>query len=144
MAVYIAMIHKDPGSDYGVSFPDFPGCVTAGRTLEEAREMASEALALHVGYMIETGRSLPEAKTLDAIVADPENAAVVSFLAVPGPQAKSKAVRVNIMIPESDLRRIDATAHRLGMSRSSLLVRAARELLAASPPPAPPIRADTP
>ena len=34
---YIGLVHKDAGSDYGVSFPDRPGCVTAGATLEEAR-----------------------------------------------------------------------------------------------------------
>ena len=33
---YIALVHKDPDSDFGVSFPDFPGLVTAGRTLEPA------------------------------------------------------------------------------------------------------------
>ena len=33
---YVAYLHKDRDSDFGVSFPDFPGCVTAGRTLEEA------------------------------------------------------------------------------------------------------------
>jgi hypothetical protein len=31
---YIALVHKDPDSDFGESFPDFPGLVTAGRTLE--------------------------------------------------------------------------------------------------------------
>jgi predicted RNase H-like HicB family nuclease len=46
MAEYIALIHKDPDSDFGVSFPDFPGCVTADATLEEARALAAEALAL--------------------------------------------------------------------------------------------------
>ena len=45
---YIAYLHKDSKSDFGVSFPDFPGCVSAGKTLEEARRMAEEALALHI------------------------------------------------------------------------------------------------
>ena len=36
---YIAYLHKDKNSDYGVSFPDFPGCVTGGKTLEEARKL---------------------------------------------------------------------------------------------------------
>jgi predicted RNase H-like HicB family nuclease len=45
---YIAHLHKDRKSDFGVSFPDFPGCVAAGRTLEEARRMAIEALAFHI------------------------------------------------------------------------------------------------
>lgn len=48
MAHYIALIHKDANSDYGVSFPDFPGCISAGSTLEEARRMGAEALALHI------------------------------------------------------------------------------------------------
>ena len=43
MGEYIAYLHKDSGSDFGVTFPDFPGCVTAGRTLTEAREMAASA-----------------------------------------------------------------------------------------------------
>jgi predicted RNase H-like HicB family nuclease len=56
---YIAYLHKDRGSDFGVSFPDFPGCVTAGKTLEEARRMAAEALALHIAWMIEDGDVVP-------------------------------------------------------------------------------------
>ena len=44
MRPYIALIHKDANSDYGVSFPDLAGCITAGVTLDEARGMASEAL----------------------------------------------------------------------------------------------------
>lgn len=73
MAAYIAVIHKAPDSDYGVSFPDFPGCVTAGRSLEEARAMAQEALALHMEGMLEDGEALPEPSSLDSIIADPEN-----------------------------------------------------------------------
>ena len=32
MSDYIGLIHKDAGSDFGVSFPDFPGVVTAGKS----------------------------------------------------------------------------------------------------------------
>ena len=46
---YIAYLHKDKGSDYGVSFPDFPGCITAGKTLEEARKRNLLTVAL-LGY----------------------------------------------------------------------------------------------
>jgi hypothetical protein len=41
---YIAYLHKDRKSDFGVSFPDFPGCVTAGKTPDEASRLAGEAL----------------------------------------------------------------------------------------------------
>ena len=44
----IAFLHKEAKSDFGVSFPDFPGCITAGKTLDEAGHMASEALALPI------------------------------------------------------------------------------------------------
>jgi predicted RNase H-like HicB family nuclease len=77
---YIAYLHKDKGSDFGVSFPDFPGCVTAGRTLEEAREMAAEALTLHMAGMIEDGEALPEPSTLDQLPGDPAIQGAIAFL----------------------------------------------------------------
>jgi len=52
---YIALVRKDPDSDYGVSFPDFPGAVTAARSLNEAVARAGEALARHVEGMAEDG-----------------------------------------------------------------------------------------
>ena len=45
---YVAVVHKDADCDFGVSFPDFPGAVTAAPTLEEAIKRAGQALALHV------------------------------------------------------------------------------------------------
>src|SRR5213082_2505660 len=51
---YIAYLHKDRKSDFGVSFPDFPGCITAGRTLEEARRRAAEALSFLLSILNHT------------------------------------------------------------------------------------------
>ena len=45
MTHYIALIHKDADSCYGVSFPDVPGVFTAGDTIDEAIQNAAEALA---------------------------------------------------------------------------------------------------
>ena len=56
---YIPYLHKDRKSDFGVSFPDFPGCITAGRTSEEARRRAAEALSFHIAGMIEDGEKIP-------------------------------------------------------------------------------------
>ena len=69
MRQFIALIHKDAGSDFGVSFPDLPGCVTAGATLDEARDMAAEALALHLEGMVEDGEAIPEPSSLEAVMA---------------------------------------------------------------------------
>ena len=55
MTVYIALLRKEPKSDFGVDFPDFPGCVSAGSTTEEAARMAREALELHIEGMLEDG-----------------------------------------------------------------------------------------
>jgi predicted RNase H-like HicB family nuclease len=126
MTAYIALLRKDPDSDYSVDFPDFPGCVTAGTTLEEARRMAAEALAGHVGVLAEEGEPIPEPSNLDAIMSDPDNRDAIAFL-VDLPERSSRVLRVNITAPESDLRTIDVAAEREGMTRSGFVIRAARE-----------------
>ena len=45
MTHYIALIHNDSDSCYGVSFPDVPGVFTAGDTIDEAMRNAVEVLA---------------------------------------------------------------------------------------------------
>jgi predicted RNase H-like HicB family nuclease len=129
MPNYIAVVHKESGSDYGVSFPDLPGCITAGKTIDEAKDWASEALLLHVEGLREDGELLPTPTNLEAIVADPENAEAVAFLVVSAPDAPGKAKRINITMPEETLRRVDAAAKRRGLSRSSFLTRAAQEVM---------------
>ena len=120
---YIAYLHKDKGSDYGLSFPDFPGCVTAGKTLEEAREMAVEALTLHVSAMIEDGDALPEPSTLDQLADDPAMKGAVAFLV--SAEAPEKTVRVNITARESQIEAIDKLARKAGMTRSAYMVQSA-------------------
>jgi len=56
---YIALIHKDKDSAYGVSFPDFPGCISAGDTFDEVMAMGKEALGFHAEGMLEDGQELP-------------------------------------------------------------------------------------
>jgi predicted RNase H-like HicB family nuclease len=43
---YISIISEDIDGNYNVIFPDFPGCVSCGKTFEEARTNAKEALSL--------------------------------------------------------------------------------------------------
>jgi len=130
MTSYIALIHKDAGSDYGVSFPDLPGCITAGTDLDDARAMAAEALALHLSGLAEDGEAIPEPSSLEAVMADPENRDGVAIL-VQAPARARKVVRVNVTFPEDELAAIDAKAEAAGMTRSGFLARAARALKAA-------------
>jgi predicted RNase H-like HicB family nuclease len=128
MQHYIALIHKDADSDYGVSFPDFPGAVTAGATLDEARTHAAEALALHVEGMVEDGEAVPEPSSLEAIMSDPENRDGVAVLVSVAPHS-IKAVRINITMQEDVLREIDAYAEANGLTRSGFLAQAARSVI---------------
>ena len=129
MANYIAIVHKDHNSDFGVSFPDFPGCITAGRDIDEAKDMAQEALSLHIQGMIEDGAQLPVPSKLEDIMADPDFAEAAAYLVVDVPDAKPKSVRVNITVPEMTLKQIDAAAKKRGMTRSAFLVHAAQNAL---------------
>ncbi len=122
MTSFIGLIRKDADSDFGVDFPDFPGCVSARATLDEARRMAQEALELHV-----SGEELPGPSSLEAIMADPENSDAVAFL-VTLQEPADRAVRVSITLPERLLRRIDKRAK----NRSAFLARVAEKGLAES------------
>lgn len=128
MPTYIAIIHKDAESDYGVSFPDFPGCITAGETLDEAKDMAIEALSGHAQCLLEDGETIPPPSSLETIMADPDFADGVAFL-VSVSLPSHKVVRVNISVPADDLKIIDALAKKKGISRSAFLIQAAKREL---------------
>ena len=131
----IALIHKEAGSDYGVSFPDFPGCITVGADLDEARARAEEVLAFHVEGMAEDGEAIVEPSGLEQVMADRENRDGVAIL-VPLKATSVKAVRVDVTIPEDVLDRIDRFAAERGMNRSGFLTHAARQAMEAEAGPA--------
>ena len=130
MRQYIALIHKEADSDFGVSFPDFPGCVTAGTTLDEAREMAAEALGLHLEGMLQDGEPVPEPSSLEAVMADATNRDGVAIL-VAAPERTAKSIRVNVTLPEDVLEAIDRYAAANGFTRSGFLAQAAKRAMAA-------------
>jgi predicted RNase H-like HicB family nuclease/uncharacterized protein (DUF1778 family) len=121
---YIAYLHKDRASDFGVSFPDFPGCITAGRTLEEAHRMAAEALRFHIAGIVEDGDEIPEPSTLDALAEDPAMKDAVAFLVHVEPQME-RTVRINITAREKQVEEIDRLANRAGLTRSAYMVQSA-------------------
>ena len=87
MTHYIALIHKDADSCYGVSFPDVPGVTTAADSIDEAMRKASEVLEFAAeDWREHTGRAFPQARTIDDLRADPafqENSADAVIAAVP-------------------------------------------------------------
>lgn len=132
MSYAIAVIHQENGV-YGISFPDFPGCVSTARSLDEVIFKGGQALALHVSGMIEEGEALPILRSADQLRADPEfrddfEDATIAAVPVELPR---RAVRVNISIDEGLLERVDRAAHAVGQSRSAFLIEAAKRRIAA-------------
>jgi predicted RNase H-like HicB family nuclease len=72
MPYYIALIHKDADSGYGVSFPDVPGVISAGDTIDETMRRAAEVLEFAAEDWSErTGREFPRPRTIDELRTDP-------------------------------------------------------------------------
>ena len=72
MTYYVGIIHRDEGTGYGISFPDFPGCVSAGETVEALKANAEEALAGHIEILIEDGEGVAAPSTVATVMADPD------------------------------------------------------------------------
>jgi len=69
MDKYIFPAVFEPGEQHGycITFPDLPGIVTSGETIEECLAMAKEALELHLYGMEEDGETIAEATTPNKI-----------------------------------------------------------------------------
>lgn len=129
MRNYVGLIHKEADSDFGVSFPDFPGVVTAGTNLDDARHMAEEALALHIEGLVEDREAIPAPSSLEEVMADPNNRTRVAILVSVKNEAP-KVVRVNVTLPGDVLEQIDEYAEAHGFTRSGLLAQAAKKMMA--------------
>ena len=123
MTDYIAIVHKDPDTEFGVSFPDFPGCITAASSLDEARKLAQEALEFHIVGMTEDGDTIPAPSSLDKVMESPDFSDGVAFLV--HVRLPSKGVRVNVTLEESLLSAIAGVSK----NRSKFLADAAWEKL---------------
>ncbi len=126
---YIAFIHKDPDSAYGVSFPDVPGCISAGDTIDEAVRNAVEALSGHIRLLEADGDAIPVPRDFDAIMADPEleedrEGAMTTI--IPLVRDRGSTARINVSFDLGLLEAIDAAARARKQTRSAFLASAAR------------------
>jgi predicted RNase H-like HicB family nuclease len=118
---------KRPG--FSVFFPDLPGLVSAGDTVQTAALNAEEALRGHVALLAEEGYDIPAARALDAIERDPEVREIARIL-VGVDVPSTRALRINVSLPEDLVRRIDAAAE----NRSRFLAQAAAKALRTAGP----------
>src|SRR5690554_5769279 len=93
---YPAILERNEEGGFGLFFPDLPGCVSAGRTADEAARGGAEALALHLEGMVEDGEILPAPSALDDVAADPDVDEVARMLV--SASVPTRAARINVTI----------------------------------------------
>lgn len=121
---YIAIIHKEQGTAYGVTLPDFPGCFSAADTLDEVPHAIQEAVELWAeGEEIE-----PPVPSSFETVAESETArdGMLMLVDINFDFLDQRVVPVNISMPVYMRNRIDRAAKAHGLTRSAYLVKAAQ------------------
>ena len=121
---YIAIIHKEEGTAYGVTLPDFPGCFSAADSLEDVPRNIQEAVELWAeGEEVE-----PPVPSSFEDVAQSEAAqgGMLMLVDINFDFLDQKVVPVNLSMPVYMRNRIDRAARERGQTRSAFLVQAAQ------------------
>ena len=126
--VYPAIFTPDTSCGYSIDFPDIPGCVTDGKDLVEAMEMAEDALASCLCVYEDEGIEIP--KISDAKVLEEQNPE--SFIALIKAdtlqyraETDNRAVRKNVSVPAW----LCTKAERANINFSQMLQEALKERL---------------
>lgn len=128
---YIGLLDNSETGDFGISFPDCPGCVAVGKDENEAFANANaiEALAEWLGDLSPADR--PQPRGVVELRRNPDvNEQIAEgsiFIVVPFISEKARPTCANISIDAGLLETIDETARMLGLTRRSFLAQAARE-----------------
>lgn len=121
--VYYTAILERGEENYGVFFPDLPGCIAVGDTQEEALQNADEILAIYIDDLVERKQAFPK-PTLPSNIEkdeDVDEVARVLFKAT----VPDKKQRINIILDESLIAAID----KVTSNRSAYISNAVREAL---------------
>ncbi len=131
--LYPIYVHKDSDSAYGATFPDFPGCFAAADEVQDLPRAAQEAVEAHYGADDEP---VPAPSAPDAHAQSKEyRGGFWMMVDVDLSRVRSRAVRLNISLPENLVDQIDAAAKQRRQTRSAFLAEAAiHEMQAAGLP----------
>lgn len=122
MDQFIAVVHKDEDSAFGIHFPDLPGCFSAADSLNDIVRSASEALSLYFEDMAD----VPPSSFEHIMQLAKDDIAEGAFLiAVPRVSNRGQVERVNISLDRGTLEAIDAAAKARKMTRSAFIAEAA-------------------
>jgi predicted RNase H-like HicB family nuclease len=118
MIRYVGILEKEPGTLWGVWFPDLPGCITAAETAEQALDQAPDALRLWIEVALEKGEELPKARAIEELRTDEWVAEAIG---------KGDVAVLFSLAPEEEafdpetLKAIDQAAEKRGLSRVEFL-----------------------
>lgn len=129
--LYPAVLERGVKGTFGAWFPDFPGCVAAGKSQQETIEKAEHKLAQTVDELAEHDRPLPQPTPIERIVL-PKGCDLLAYFIV-GVDPPDPSERVNVYLPKSLIGQVDRRAAELGMSRSSFFGLAASTALTQFP-----------
>lgn len=126
--LYPIYVTKEEGTAYGAEFPDLPGCFAAADDLKDLSHAAQEAVEAHFG--VDDDPIPPPSSPESWLGIDGYQGGFWLLVDIDLSRVRSRAVRLNISLPEKLVPRIDAAAKQRGQSRSAFLARAAeRELM---------------
>lgn len=101
MKLYYPAVFTKSDFGYTVEFPDLPGCVTQGETLEEAFEMAEDVASGWILTSIEDGEDIPKPSEIDMLKSP---SVFINFVGLDieeyAKQYSTKSVKKTLTIPE--------------------------------------------
>ena len=126
MRKYLAIVHHDEGSAYGVWFPDLPGCYGAGETEDEALACAKKSLLLFAQDAEDDGEELPAPRTLsdlrkDEVVCASLNESNGFFVSVPLMLNSGRTKRVSLDLDVALIEWIDQLREENNLTRKSVV-----------------------
>ena len=126
MRYYVALVHKDPESAFGISFPDLPSVFSAADDEEAIVPNALEALRL-----LAEDEELPVPSSHADILARADVRQELKqggfLIRVPLIEDDGRTVRANITMEAGTLAAIDVAAKERGLTRSAFLASCARK-----------------
>ncbi|WP_416797376.1 type II toxin-antitoxin system HicB family antitoxin [Ciceribacter azotifigens] len=131
MRHYIAIVHKEPESAFGISFPDLPNVYSAADAEDDLIHNAVEALRLWAEDEV-----LPSPTPVERLISRADVHAALTagafLIRVPLIEDDARVVRANVTFEAGTLRAIDEAAAKRGLTRSAFLASCARREIEAT------------
>ncbi|MEZ0536956.1 type II toxin-antitoxin system HicB family antitoxin [Caldicellulosiruptoraceae bacterium PP1] len=125
--IFPAIFEPGENGGYFITFPDLPGCITEGKTLEEALYMAKDALELHIYGLEEDEEEIPSPTPPEKINV-PKGSFIVPIVVYMPPireEMANKSVNKTVTLP----RWLNKAAEEANINFSQLLQQAIKAQL---------------